>query len=64
MIFFILQAEFGQDFERNLSFLVDCRGAFGSMSQLKVVYICGKLICISRISRNFPHCYVHFDKSF
>ncbi|KAI5674779.1 hypothetical protein M9H77_15143 [Catharanthus roseus] len=32
---FVNIAEFGQDFERNLSFLVDCRGAFGSMSQLK-----------------------------
>lgn len=54
-IIFIWQVEFGKDFERNLSFLVDCRRAFGAMSQLKVVYLSGKLKHISSVE-NAPHC--------
>ncbi|XP_027061538.2 uncharacterized protein [Coffea arabica] len=32
---FVNMVDYGRDFERNLSFLVDCRGAFGDMIELK-----------------------------
>lgn len=36
---FVVQVDFGKERERHLAFLVECRGAFGTIDEVKVGHI-------------------------
>lgn len=59
---FVNIVEFGKDFERNLSFLVDCRRAFWRISQLKETLIhCSNRLAVQAMKYGNNH--INFVKS-